>query len=55
MEKSTKGVSGINVYFMNKIGEYEHKLNEKTQNLKRLEAQRNELNNQGKRERRRNN
>lgn len=39
--------TGIRSYYRNKIEELEHRLNEKNQNLKRMEASRNDLNNQG--------
>lgn len=38
--------SALRSYYLNKIEQLEHKLNEKTQNVKRLEAQRNDWNNQ---------
>jgi len=40
--------TGIKSYYVNKIEALEQLINDKTQNLKRLEAQRNDLNNQGK-------
>ncbi len=38
--------SALKAYYLNKIEQLEHKLNEKMQNVKRLEAQRNDWNNQ---------
>lgn len=40
--------NGIRAYYHNKIEALEQQILEKSQNLKRLEAQRNELNNSGK-------
>jgi hypothetical protein len=42
-----KHVGGVGQYYKSKIDELEIALHEKTENLKRLEAQRNALNNQG--------
>ena len=42
--KYQKRESGISPFFAQKIEETEFKINEKTQNLRRLEAQRNALN-----------
>ena len=39
--------TGIKSYYLNKIEALEQLINDKSQNLKRLEAQRNDLNNQG--------
>ncbi len=39
---------GIRSYYVQKIEELRNTVAEKTQNLRRLEAQRNELNNKGK-------
>ena len=39
--------TGMKDYYIGKIDELEHRIQEKRQNLKRLEAQRNELNNSG--------
>jgi 26S proteasome regulatory subunit T6 len=40
---------GIRNYYLQKIDEYQHIIREKTENLRRLEAQRNELNSKGNR------
>ena len=40
--------SSLKTYLISKIEELEHKIQEKSQNVKRLQAQRNELNNAGK-------
>ena len=40
--------SAIKSYLINKIEEFEQRVQEKCQNVKRLQAQRNELNNSGK-------
>jgi hypothetical protein len=39
--------SALKTYLISKIEELEHKIQEKAQNVKRLQAQRNELNNAG--------
>lgn len=39
--------SALKAFYIRKIENLEHMINEKSQNLKRMEAQRNELNNQG--------
>jgi len=39
--------NGVKSYFLNKIEALEQQINDKTQNIKRLEAQRNDLNNSG--------
>ena len=41
------GRQGLRTYYENKIDELEVTLRERTENLKRLEAQRNELNGKG--------
>lgn len=40
--------TGVKSYYLTKIEALEQRLTERTQNIKRLEAQRNDLNNQGK-------
>jgi hypothetical protein len=42
-----KDAQGINSYYKTKIEELEIVINDKTQNLRRLEAQRNQLNTKG--------
>ena len=44
---SEENLNGLKVYYLRKIEEMEHNVAEKAQNMKRLEAQRNELNNSG--------
>jgi 26S proteasome regulatory subunit T6 len=39
--------TALKTYLISKIEELEHKIQEKSQNVKRLQAQRNELNNNG--------
>lgn len=39
--------NGIKSYYLNKIEALEQQITDKTQNIKRLEAQRNDLNNSG--------
>lgn len=39
--------SALKAFYIRKVEQLEHQINEKSQNLKRMEAQRNELNNQG--------
>lgn len=45
-----KEKDGLRAYYKAKIEEYEIAVRDKTQNLRRLEAQRNELNSKGERE-----
>lgn len=45
---SHQGANGIRDYYLHKIQEAEQKIVDKTQNLRRLEAQRNSLNTRGK-------
>ena len=44
----SSGESAIRLYLITKIEELERRAQEKIQNVKRLQAQRNELNNSGK-------
>lgn len=43
----TSSDSALKTYLISKIEELEHKIQEKNQNVKRLQAQRNELNSSG--------
>lgn len=45
--RGNKMTIGLNAYYQGKIEHFEALLAEKTQNLRRLEAQRNKLNSQG--------
>ena len=47
MDHAKMGRQGLRTYYENKIDELEVTLRERTENLKRLEAQRNELNGKG--------
>ena len=47
MIEESKKEEGIRQYYVQKIEEAENQIRERTQNLKRLEAQRNELNSRG--------
>jgi 26S proteasome regulatory subunit T6 len=47
MGRPTSGGEELRAYFKSKIEEFELRVKDKTHNLRRLEAQRNELNTQG--------